>query len=43
MIMPVTIEANGIETKGFKKNLEDLPGNPSVYSLYRHTYLEYHT
>jgi len=33
MIIPVITGATGIVTKGFKKNLEDIPGNNSVASL----------
>ena len=37
--MPVITGANGIERKGFKKHLVDLPGKPSVDSPQRYIYI----
>ena len=42
-IIPIINGATGIVTRSLRKNLEDMPGKHSIYSLQKQLYLERHT
>ena len=42
-VIPVTIGATGIVTKGLRKNFEAIPGNTQQIHYKRQLHLEHHT